>query len=170
MTNPQEIAGQGEMGMVNGHEVKIGRFTFVTGQQQDEASATHPAQVQEKEAELISQYFSEPLAANEMATYVSIDGEVTARIILKDFARENARQSLDNLKKLGIDRLSMVTGDKPGSAQVIAQEVGISDVKASCCQKRRWPPLLQPITSQAFQSRGQCACSGALTASLPFSR
>lgn len=131
VTNPQEIAGLGEMGMVNGHEVKIGRFTFVTGQQQDEASATHPAQVQEKEAELISQYFTEPLAANEMATYVSIDGEVTARIILKDFARENARQSLDNLKKLGIDRLSMVTGDKPGSAQVIAQEVGISDVKAS---------------------------------------
>lgn len=131
VTNPQEIAGQGEMGMVNGHEVKIGRFTFVTGQQQDEASATHPAQVQEKEAQQIAQYFPEPLAANEMATYVSIDGEVTARIILKDFARENARESLDNLKKLGIDRLSMVTGDKPGSAQVIAQEVGISDVKAS---------------------------------------
>lgn len=131
VTNPQEIAGQGEMGMVNGHEVKIGRFTFVTGQQQDGASATHPAQLQEKEAELISQYFTEPLAANEMATYVSIDGEVTARIILKDFARENARESLDNLKKLGITRLSMVTGDKPGSAQVIAREVGISDVKAS---------------------------------------
>lgn len=131
VTNPQEIAGQGEMGMVNGHEVKIGRFSFVTGNLTQESSEAQAREVEQKEAELISQYFSEPLAANEMATYVSIDGEVTARIILKDFARENARQSLDNLKKLGIDRLSMVTGDKPGSAQVIAQEVGISDVKAS---------------------------------------
>lgn len=131
VTNPQEIAGQGEMGMVNGHEVKIGRFSFVTGNLTQESSEAQAREVEQKEAELISQYFTEPLATNEMATYVSIDGEVTARIILKDFARENARQSLDNLKKLGIDRLSMVTGDKPGSAQVIAQEVGISDVKAS---------------------------------------
>lgn len=131
VTNPQEIAGQGEMGMVNGHEVKIGRFSFVTGNLTQESSEAQAREVEQKEAELISQYFSEPLAANEMATYVSIDGEVTARIILKDFARENARESLDNLKKLGITRLSMVTGDKPGSAEVIATEVGISDVKAS---------------------------------------
>ena len=131
VTNPQEIAGQGEVGMVNGHEVKIGRFSFVTGHLAQESSEAQAREVAQEEAQQIAQYFTEPLAANEMATYVSIDGEVTARIILKDFARENARQSLDNLKKLGIDRLSMVTGDKPGSAQVIAQEVGISDVKAS---------------------------------------
>lgn len=131
VTNPQEIAGQGEVGMVNGHEVKIGRFSFVTGNLTQESSEVQAREVEQKEAQQIAQYFTEPLAANEMATYVSIDGEVTARIILKDFARENARESLDNLKKLGIDRLSMVTGDKPGSAQVIAQEVGISDVKAS---------------------------------------
>ncbi len=131
VTNPQEIAGQGEEGMVNGHEVKIGRFSFVTGHLAQESSEAQAREVAQEEAQQIAQYFPDSLAANEMATYVSIDGEVTARIILKDFARENARQSLDNLKKLGIDRLSMVTGDKPGSAQVIAQEVGISDVKAS---------------------------------------
>ena len=131
VTNPQEIAGQGEVGMVNGHEVKIGRFSFVTGHLAQESSEAQAREVAQEEAQQIAQYFPDSLAANEMATYVSIDGEVTARIILKDFARENARESLDNLKKLGITRLSMVTGDKPGSAEVIATEVGISDVKAS---------------------------------------
>lgn len=70
------------------------------------------------------------MAADEMAAYVSIDGALTARIVMKDVPRANAKQSLAQLHALGVNRLSMVTGDKLASAQIIANEVGIDDVHA----------------------------------------
>lgn len=70
------------------------------------------------------------MAADEMAAYVSIDGVLTARIVMKDVPRANAKQSLAQLHALGVNRLSMVTGDKLASAQIIANEVGIDDVHA----------------------------------------
>ncbi|RSX49434.1 HAD-IC family P-type ATPase [Bifidobacterium callimiconis] len=70
------------------------------------------------------------LAPDEMATYVAVDGRLVARIVLRDVPRANTRESLERLRALGVDRLSMITGDKIASARTIASEVGIDDVKA----------------------------------------
>ncbi|OXN01738.1 HAD-IC family P-type ATPase [Bifidobacterium vansinderenii] len=70
------------------------------------------------------------LAPDEMATYVAVDGRLVARIVLRDVPRANTRESLERLRSLGVDRLSMITGDKIASARTIASEVGIDDVKA----------------------------------------
>ncbi|MBT1177010.1 HAD-IC family P-type ATPase [Bifidobacterium callimiconis] len=70
------------------------------------------------------------LAPDEMATYVAVDGRLVARIVLRDVPRTNTRESLERLRSLGVDRLSMITGDKIASARTIASEVGIDDVKA----------------------------------------
>ena len=76
------------------------------------------------------EYFGE-LAPDEMATYVAVDGVLAARIVLKDVPRTNAKSALEQLHKLGVQRLTMVTGDKLASAQIIADEVGITDIHAS---------------------------------------
>ena len=65
-----------------------------------------------------------------MATFVSINGRLAARIVMKDIPRANAKESLERLRSLGVRRLSMLTGDKAASANIIAKEVGISDVRA----------------------------------------
>ncbi|PWG60380.1 HAD-IC family P-type ATPase [Bifidobacterium catulorum] len=70
------------------------------------------------------------LAADEMAAYVAVDGRLVARIVLKDVPRDNARESLERLRSLGVDRLSMLTGDKAAAANAIAAEVGIDDVRS----------------------------------------
>ena len=71
-----------------------------------------------------------PLAPDEMAAYVAIDGRLAARIVLRDVPRENAKRSLARLHELGIKELSMLTGDKAASACIIANEVGIDDVQS----------------------------------------
>ena len=71
-----------------------------------------------------------PLAPDEMAAYVAIDGRLAARIVLRDVPRENAKRSLTRLHELGVKELSMLTGDKAASARIIANEVGIDDVQS----------------------------------------
>ena len=65
-----------------------------------------------------------------MAAYVAIDGKLAARIVLRDVPRENAKASLEKLHRLGVKKLSMLTGDKEASARIIAGEVGIDDVQS----------------------------------------
>lgn len=70
------------------------------------------------------------LQPDEMASYVSVDGKLIARIVLRDVPRANAKSALGRLRALGVSHLTMLTGDKRASAHVIASEVGIDDVRA----------------------------------------
>lgn len=90
-----------------------------------EASQTTPV----RKSETANSLFA-PLAPDEMAAYVAIDGKLAARIVLRDVPRANAKRSLARLHELGIKELSMLTGDKAASARVIANEVGIDDVQS----------------------------------------
>lgn len=108
-----EDAGNGVQGEVEGHTVRVGRLGFVaTG------SGAFP------EAQF------EPRAADEMAAYVSVDGILAARIVLRDVPRSNTRESLQRLRSMGIGKVTMLTGDSLDSADAIASEVGIDDVRA----------------------------------------
>ena len=90
-----------------------------------EASQTTPV----RKSETANSLFA-PLAPDEMAAYVAIDGKLAARIVLRDVPRANAKRSLVRLHELGIKELSMLTGDKAASARIIANEVGIDDVQS----------------------------------------
>lgn len=154
-----EDAGNGVSGEVNGHRIRVGRFAFVTATEDGTAAAqtaatpdvagrgaagaggfraTVDAARRRQEAKAsalaarkltVAQMFGE-LAPDEMATYVAVDGELAARIVLKDVPRANAKESLDKLRGMGVERLTMLTGDKRASADIIASEVGINDVHA----------------------------------------
>ena len=119
-----EDAGKGITGKVNGLEVSVGRFAYVTQSQVD-------AGLQPQSATPLD-FFPDSrfggLAPDEMATYVAINGRLAARIVMKDIPRPNAKESLQRLRELGVEHLTMVTGDKEPSARIIADEVGITDV------------------------------------------
>lgn len=149
--NIEEQSGKGVSGEVNGHAVRVGRFAYVTA---DEAGFTHvlgagaaagiaagavadsavgdsatgTAAGDSKKPEVNSLFA--PLEPDEMAAYVAIDGKLAARIVLRDVPRENAKSSLEKLHRLGVKKLSMLTGDKEASARIIAGEVGIDDVQS----------------------------------------
>lgn len=51
-------------------------------------------------------------------------------LTLRDKARDEAPEVLAQLRHLGVKRLIMLTGDQTAAAQLIAQQVGVDDVRA----------------------------------------
>lgn len=136
-----EEAGKGVSGEVNGHVVRVGRLSFAaagkdgfltagnadpTGPRHDLRPGTEAAGGTEED--ILTRFGL--LQPDEMASYVSIDGQLIARIVLRDVPRANAKTALAKLHALGVARLAMLTGDKRASADIIANEVGIDEVHA----------------------------------------
>ncbi|WP_422118656.1 heavy metal translocating P-type ATPase [Gardnerella sp. DNF00476] len=132
----KETAGQGICASVDGVNVRVGRKKYVlqasAGNPEDESPATED-KAKRANVENISKIESnfEELSADEMATYVSFDGKLVGRIVLKDVPRENAKSTIQKLKELGVRSISMLTGDGLQAAQTIAKSVGIEHVKAN---------------------------------------
>jgi hypothetical protein len=132
----KETAGQGICASVDGVNVRVGRKKYVlqasAGNPEDESQATED-KAKRANVENISKIESnfEELSADEMATYVSFDGKLVGRIVLKDVPRENAKSTIQKLKEFGVRSISMLTGDGLQAAQTIAKSVGIEHVKAN---------------------------------------
>lgn len=107
----KETAGQGIQGVVDGVLVRVGRHKYVTEQNTD-------------------QTIGKSLAADEMATYVSFDGVLVGRIVLKDVPRDNAKSTIDALRMLGARSISILTGDSLQAATTIGKSVGIDTIYA----------------------------------------
>ena len=100
-----ELTGKGILATVDGQEVKVGKLKFVSPKNLDQM-----------------------LAAT--AIYVSVDGQYYGAITFTDHIRPEAKQTMNQLKKLGVTNLLMLTGDQAVIADKVAQQVGITQVKA----------------------------------------
>lgn len=125
--NINEDAGKGVSGEVNGHAVRVGRLSFAAAGE-DGFLAVGEAAPSRSEDDLRTRFGL--LQPDEMASYVSVDGQLIARIVLRDVPRANAKAALAKLHELGVTKLAMLTGDKRASANIIASEVGIDEVHA----------------------------------------
>lgn len=125
--NINEDAGKGVSGEVNGHAVRVGRLSFAAAGE-DGFLAVGEAVPSRSEDDLRTRFGL--LQPDEMASYVSVDGQLIARVVLRDVPRANAKAALAKLHELGVTKLAMLTGDKRASANIIASEVGIDEVHA----------------------------------------
>lgn len=139
--NINEDAGKGVSGEVNGHAVRVGRLSFAAAGEDgflavgEAAPPLSPRSGQlplrggaQQKDDLRTRFGL--LQPDEMASYVSVDGRLIARIVLRDVPRANAKAVLAKLHELGVTELAMLTGDKRASANIIASEVGIDEVHA----------------------------------------
>ena len=125
--NINEDAGKGVSGEVNGHAVRVGRLSFAAAGEEGFLAVDRTAPSR-SEDDLRTRFGL--LQPDEMASYVSVDGQLIARIVLRDVPRTNAKAALAKLHELGVTKLAMLTGDKRASANIIASEVGIDEVHA----------------------------------------
>lgn len=102
----QELTGKGITARVDDHQLKIGKLTFVD-----------PAGKQE-----LLPY---------TAVYIVIDGQYAGAVTFVDHVRPEARRTMDELRKMGVTNLMMLTGDQASFAKEVAKQVGISDVKTN---------------------------------------
>ena len=116
-----EEAGKGVSCRVNGSAVMIGRETWL----KEEGVDFTGFNVDPKEMEGYS------------VLYISENKRVIGWIGLEDKARPEARKATAELRKLGIKRLTMFTGDRWSVAKRVALELGCTEVEAECLPDRK---------------------------------
>ena len=62
--------------------------------------------------------------------YVAIDGKYVGHIVIADKIKEDAKRTIDELKKNNIKQIVMLTGDRKNIGEVVAKEIGIEKVYA----------------------------------------
>lgn len=104
----EEVA-LGVRGFVEGAAVAVGKLAFV-------APDAHPQWA--------------PLAAGETATHVARDSRLIGRVILTDEIRKESAATVAGLRRLGVRRIVMLSGDARDTAERIGSLVGIDEVRA----------------------------------------
>ncbi len=104
------IPGKGVRATVEGHTIIVGTANYL-----EENGIS---------IEKISASIEVILNQGKTLMIVGIDGVVNGAIAVADGIKENSRQSVEALKKLGLEVI-MLTGDNPQTAAVIAEQAGI---------------------------------------------
>lgn len=112
--SPEEFAGKGIAAQLDGRKIITGRRNMLVEQG-------------------VPEHTIPPV--DHTATFVAVDGEYYGTVVFADTVRANAKSTLGQLKKLGIRTLVMVTGDNKGTAQRIAEQIGVTQVYAECLPK-----------------------------------
>ena len=60
--------------------------------------------------------------------HVAVDGKYAGHILISDRLKKNAKEAVSSLKKSGVGRIVMLTGDRKEAAEEAARELGIEEV------------------------------------------
>ena len=110
----EEIPGRGVKGIIDGKQILFGNKKILNSHH------------------IIC---AEDLPANGI--YLAIDGKLAGYIVLKEEIRKGLNELKDKLKKIGISKIAMLTGDEKEKAEKIAQKVGGIDVYAGLLPKEK---------------------------------
>jgi Cd2+/Zn2+-exporting ATPase len=119
----EEVPGQGVSGTAGGVPMLVGRASFLEARGVDVSS--------------VVQHSAEADAEGMSMLFVAKGGECIGWIGLEDKARPEAREATHELLDLGINRLSMLTGDRWSVAKKVAAEMGCTDVQGECLPEQK---------------------------------
>ncbi|WP_242365730.1 heavy metal translocating P-type ATPase [Enterococcus faecalis] len=108
ITNLAEVSGAGVKAFVDGAEIRVGKKNFVT---QD-------SETTEK--------------IDKTTIHISRSGTYLGRITFMDTVRPEAKETMEKLQQMHLQRILMLTGDQESVAETIAAEVGITEVHGEC--------------------------------------
>ena len=117
----EEIAGRGVAATVDGRRLMVGRPSWLAS-----AVAGLPA----ADAEALAHVQTADESAGMSVLAVVCDDRLLGWIGLEDNARPEAAEAVDRLRRLGIDRLVILTGDRRSVAEKVAKQMHFSEFKA----------------------------------------
>lgn len=114
-TQVREEHGYGLQGRVDGRLVALGKASWVVGD-------ADPAWVRQlrRRADL----------DGSLTVFVAIDGRPAGAFLLQDEVRPDAPRMIRGLRRAGITRVMLVTGDRADVAEMIGRIVGVDEVLA----------------------------------------
>jgi heavy metal translocating P-type ATPase len=110
----REEPGSGIEGTVDGRRVSLGKSSWVSGGRGLPARARD---VRRRSA-----------MEGSSAVFVAVDGEVTGGLILDDPIRPDTPRVIRTLRRAGIKRVVMVTGDHPDVAESVGISIGVDRI------------------------------------------
>ena len=106
VSNVQEISGHGVIADVDGHQVAAGNHRLMAQ---------------------LGIEFRECRQAGTVV-HVAIDGKYCGHILICDVVKPDAKEAISALKRIGVSKTVMLTGDGDKAAQSVAAELGIDEV------------------------------------------
>ena len=104
----QEISGKGVQAIVDGRQVAVGN---------------------EKLMQALGVPYEECRSIGTVV-HVAVDGAYCGHILIADRVKPHAAEAITALKRRGVTRTVMLTGDRPEAAEQVARDLGISEVHA----------------------------------------
>lgn len=104
-----EIAGKGLKGIVNGKTVLVGNKALMTANKINALEETE--------------------TIVESIVLVSIDNTFAGYVVIADELKDDAKETITNLHKVGVKNIIMLSGDKHSITQQVARELGIEKAK-----------------------------------------
>ena len=104
-----EIAGKGLKGIVNGKTVLVGNKALMIANSIDAPTETE--------------------SIVESIVLVAIDNQFTGYVVIADELKEDAKETITALHKVGIKNIMMLSGDKDSITQQVAKELNIENAK-----------------------------------------
>ncbi len=113
LDNVEEIAGQGIRATVNGHDVSVGNVKLMEA---CGAKVTECGKCKNTVGTVI---------------HVAVDGVYAGHIVIADRVKADSREAIASLKKLGVGKTVMLTGDHERVAKHVAADLGLDEYHAS---------------------------------------
>lgn len=111
------IVAHGISSLVGDEKVVIGSYHFVF----EDENCTVPQDEQDKFNTIPNEYSH---------LYMAINRTLVAVICIEDPIKTNVKQTLDDLRTNGIDKIVMMTGDSERTAKAVAEKLGIDEYYA----------------------------------------
>ncbi len=107
----EELPGEGVIGSVEGRQVIVGGDGFVAGRV--DRVSDHPAR-----------------SVGSVLVAVAVDGQMAGHLVMSDPLREGTGAMLDRLRREGIGRILLATGDRADVAERVTEGLGLDGVRA----------------------------------------
>ena len=108
VSDTEEISGHGVKAVIDGHVVLAGNSKLMK--------------------EMKVEYTESPSIGT--AVYIAMDGTFYGSIIISDTIKEEAYEAIRSLKRVGVKRTVMLTGDKKEVGEAVAARLGLDEVHA----------------------------------------
>lgn len=115
--NGEIIKGNGIRAEVEGHKFAIGNQKLMDTENVVIANEAYD-------------YATEREKEGNTAIYAAIDGKLSGIISIADQIREDAKTALSKMRKNGVKKMIMLTGDNKHSAKLVADQLGLDEYHA----------------------------------------
>ena len=129
LENVQEIAGEGIKAIVNGKEVLAGNTKLMN--------------------QFAIKYDECPEHQDGTVVHVACNGKYAGHIVISDEIKDDSQTTIDNLKKIGVDNIVMLTGDNKKNAETTAKNLGLTECYAELLPEDKVSKIEELISEEA---------------------